>query len=45
MKSLTTCITKAKEIVDEIQYKNCIDGIKMLKIENRNLKVWMHKNA
>jgi hypothetical protein len=29
----------------EIQYKNCIDAIKMLKNENRTLKVWMGKNV
>ncbi len=40
-----TCMTKADEKVDEIQYKNCIDAIKILKIENRTLKVWMGKNA
>ncbi len=40
-----TCMTKADEIVDEIQYKNCIDAIKILNIENRTLKVWMGKNA
>jgi hypothetical protein len=38
-------MTNADEIVVEIQYKNCIDAIKMLKIENRTLKVWMGKNA